>query len=169
MSGTDGARELRAKTASPGGWGWSANAETDPRYIQLMPGQYRNRRRCDCGCGGKCSHAGMANGLAMTRGCEWSMRRWVRDPNAGTREHWERHDAKQMAKPNGAVWCAAGNCPTPPVRRPAGWTLASVRKALRENAGWTCDKSGDFCPDHPPARAARGTGTTTDTEERTDG
>lgn len=84
------------------------------------------------------------------------MRQWVRDPTAGDRERWERYDAAQMAKPNGAVRCAVAGCSTPPVRRPAGWTLASARKALREDAGWTCDKSGDFCPDHASS-ASRGT------------
>lgn len=71
--------ETEARLVSPGGFGWSGNALTDPRYAELLPGRIRNRRRCSCGCGGKCSHAGMANGLAMTSGCELSMRRWARD------------------------------------------------------------------------------------------
>lgn len=57
----------------------SANAATDPRHMELLPGRLRNRSRCGCGCGGKASHVGKANGLAMATGCEWSMRVWVRD------------------------------------------------------------------------------------------
>ena len=70
---------LRARAASPGGWGQVADARTGPRYSELLPGRFRNRRRCYCGCGAKASHVGMANGLGMTSGCELSMRRWVRD------------------------------------------------------------------------------------------
>lgn len=70
---------LRARAASPGGWELAGNAATDPRHMELMPGRIRNRSRCGCGCKGKASHTGFANGLAMTSGCEWSMRLWVRE------------------------------------------------------------------------------------------
>lgn len=73
------AAEVRARLLSPGGFGMYASATEHHRYAQLLPGRHRNGRRCDCGCGGKASHAGMANGLALTSGCEWSMRRWARD------------------------------------------------------------------------------------------
>lgn len=71
--------ETEARLKSPGGFGWHGSATDGPRYAQLLPGRYRNRRRCHCGCGGKASHAGMANGVALTNGCELSMRRWARD------------------------------------------------------------------------------------------
>lgn len=148
MSGADGARELRAKVASPGGWGAVANADEHPRYIQLIDGRERNRRRCDCGCGGKCTHVGCANGLGMTSGCEWSMRQWVRDPNAGAQRELERYRADQLARPNWGVRCGARGCEAQPAIRPAGWTMAKLRKVLREDYGWACDKSGDFCPAH---------------------
>ena len=37
------------------------------------------RRKCHCGCGRRATHIGGTNGLALTGGCELSMRRWVRD------------------------------------------------------------------------------------------
>lgn len=36
------------------------------------------RRRCRCGCDGRATHVGGANGIALTSGCEWSVRRWAR-------------------------------------------------------------------------------------------
>lgn len=47
------------------------------RTCALLPGRFRNRRKCFCGCGGKQSHGGYADGIAMTGGCEWAMRYWV--------------------------------------------------------------------------------------------
>lgn len=47
------------------------------RTMNLLPGRWRNRRRCLCGCGGKRSHGGYAGGIAMVSGCEWAMRYWV--------------------------------------------------------------------------------------------
>lgn len=77
MSG-DEQQRLKAQAAGQTGWGVYANAETQQRYMKLLPGRWRNRRKCCCGCGGKQSHGGYTNGLAMTGGCEWSMRVWVK-------------------------------------------------------------------------------------------
>jgi hypothetical protein len=44
------------------------------RTMALLPGHWRNRRKCHCGCDGKQSHGGYADGIAMTGGCEWAMR-----------------------------------------------------------------------------------------------
>lgn len=82
--------ELRARAASPGGWGEYASAADHQRYTVPLSGRFRNRRRCDCGCGGKTTHAGAANGLALTSGCELSMRRWVRDGYGPTRQRRTR-------------------------------------------------------------------------------
>lgn len=68
----------RARLASTGGWGEVGNA-SDPRHVEPLSPRLRNRARCFCGCGGKVTHAGKANGVALTSGCELSMRRWVRD------------------------------------------------------------------------------------------
>jgi hypothetical protein len=75
----DTARALRAKIASPGEWGTYANVQTHARYMQRITGR-GGRAICGCGCGSRCTHVGMVNGLGMTSGCEWSMRQWVRDP-----------------------------------------------------------------------------------------
>lgn len=71
---------VKAIASGQQGWGVIGDSLTHQRYVKLLPGRYRNRRKCWCGCGGKISHGGYANGLAMTSGCEWAMRRWVKDP-----------------------------------------------------------------------------------------
>jgi hypothetical protein len=71
--------EVRARLEGGAEFGTWGSAMEHRRYVELIPGRYRNRRKCHCGCGGKTSHAGMANGLCLTQGCELSMRRWVRD------------------------------------------------------------------------------------------
>lgn len=37
------------------------------------------RRRCGCGCKKRATHFGGNNGIALMRGCELYVRRWVRD------------------------------------------------------------------------------------------
>jgi hypothetical protein len=58
-------------------WGQWASASDHVRYAEAItePG---GRRRCHCGCGKRSTHRGMANGIALTEGCELSMRRWVK-------------------------------------------------------------------------------------------
>jgi hypothetical protein len=63
---------MRGGTA---GWGRIGSATEHLRYIQAI----KSRRKCRCGCGGRTTQAGMANGLALTSGCELYVRRWVRD------------------------------------------------------------------------------------------
>ena len=65
-----------------GSWGQWGNAFQHPRYIEAV----HSRRKCHCGCGGRVTHAGMCNGVAMTDGCELSVRRWVRDPRPRPRD-----------------------------------------------------------------------------------
>lgn len=55
-----------------------ASAATGHRTSTLMPPRYRSRRRCHCGCGGKATHTGRADGITLVNGCELSMQRWVR-------------------------------------------------------------------------------------------
>lgn len=62
-----------------------ADATNGERSMKLLPGRWRNRRKCYCGCGGKSSHGGYANGVAMTSGCEWAMRYWVTHGQLPTR------------------------------------------------------------------------------------
>lgn len=54
-----------------------ADAINGERSMKLLPGRWRNRRKCHCGCGGKRSHGGYVGTVAMTSGCEWAMRYWV--------------------------------------------------------------------------------------------
>jgi len=72
--------ETRARALSPGGWGTVSDAFRHQRYAVALPKRY-TRSRCDCGCGGRTTHSGSANGLALTSGCEWSIRQWVRNPD----------------------------------------------------------------------------------------
>jgi hypothetical protein len=73
-------RELRAYNASTTQarheWGWVASAKDHVRYALPAPDK---RRKCYCGCNGRATHVGMANGLAMCGGCELWITRWVRD------------------------------------------------------------------------------------------
>jgi hypothetical protein len=69
-----------AMTGGTAGWGFHSNGMEHVRYIQPIPGSGPGgRRKCRCGCGRRATHLGMANGLALTHGCEMKMRRWVRD------------------------------------------------------------------------------------------
>jgi hypothetical protein len=59
---------------SPGGWG-QVGAATMPRYSK--PASSSSRRRCPW-CRRRATHVGMANGVALTSGCEWHVAVWVR-------------------------------------------------------------------------------------------
>ncbi|MFD9614756.1 hypothetical protein ACFWWS_35860 [Streptomyces sp. NPDC059083] len=72
------ATDANNKTATRTTGGRVASAVTGCRTSTLMPPRYRSRRRCYCGCGGKATHTGRADGVTLITGCEWSMRRWVR-------------------------------------------------------------------------------------------
>ncbi len=71
--------ELRA--AMQGGttaWGHWGSANEHIRYSLALP-KIKARRQCPCGCGNKATHAKMANGVSLGRGCELSVRRWVKE------------------------------------------------------------------------------------------
>jgi hypothetical protein len=69
--------QYEASAAGQANWGQEASAD-QIRYLVPMASRYRNRRRCHCGCEGKQTSVGAANGLGLMGGCEWSVRRWVR-------------------------------------------------------------------------------------------
>lgn len=70
--------ELRAAMkGGTEGWGEVGSAERHVRYMVALP-KIKARRQCSCGCGGKATHVGAANGLGLLRGCELSMMRWVK-------------------------------------------------------------------------------------------
>lgn len=56
------------------GWGEHGSV-THARYAEPHP----SRRKCHCGCNGRQTHIGIANGVGLYWGCELSVRRWVRD------------------------------------------------------------------------------------------
>ena len=65
---------MRAK-AQPGydpNW---ASAEAHARDLWPLPNR---RSKCHCGCGGRATHVGGTNAMALTEGCELSIRRWVK-------------------------------------------------------------------------------------------
>jgi hypothetical protein len=43
-----------------------------------------SRRRCSC-CNRRATHMGMGDGVGLTTGCEWLIRRWVKDPVSANR------------------------------------------------------------------------------------
>lgn len=93
--------ETRARLASPGYWGEQGNALQHPLHMAAAPA--RARRRCSCGCKGRATHVGYANGVPLTGGCELQVRRWVRDP----REAWRVEREQAGAAPKGYVVAAA--------------------------------------------------------------
>lgn len=72
-----GKRETEARAKSSGGWGEVGSADGD-RYPKKITGRL-GRRTCPCGCRKRSTYLGMANGVALTSGCEMYVRRWVRD------------------------------------------------------------------------------------------
>jgi hypothetical protein len=92
--------KYRAQASATGqtGWGEYGSAADHQRYLYELPGRYRNRRRCYCGCGGKASHGGAVNGLAMACGCEMAMRRWVRTGDGRTQAELDRIAADREAR-----------------------------------------------------------------------
>lgn len=56
-------------------WGQHGSALLHALYVEPSTCPPRRRRKCRCGCGRKQTHALMANGVALSGGCELSMRR----------------------------------------------------------------------------------------------
>jgi len=70
--------QARIKAHTQGHNGTYGSATGMTRDMWPIPSPW-NRRACSCGCGGRATHSGGAGGVALTGGCELSMRRWVRD------------------------------------------------------------------------------------------
>lgn len=60
------------------GWGEIGGA-SHIRYMEVMPKRPGRRRKCNCGCDMPRTHCGMANGVCLTSGCEFYVRRWVKE------------------------------------------------------------------------------------------
>src|SRR5688500_9901050 len=55
--------------------------DTDPRTFMRIPDKRRTRRTCPFDCKGNATHAGLANGVCLMRGCEFHVRQWVKNPD----------------------------------------------------------------------------------------
>lgn len=75
MSRTYDEARLRAQARPDYDPAWASATE---HARDMWPAPNR-RRKCRCGCGGRATHIGGANGIALTSGCELKIRRWVRD------------------------------------------------------------------------------------------
>lgn len=60
------------------GWGEVGSSVRNVRYSELLPPRRGRRKRCHCGCEKPITHAGKANGVALTCACELGIARWVR-------------------------------------------------------------------------------------------
>lgn len=75
--------ETRARLHSSSDWGTWGSAFDHHRYAKAAPRKPGGQFKCHCGCEGRATHWGMANGVTLTSGCEMYVRRWVRDPRTG--------------------------------------------------------------------------------------
>lgn len=66
---------MRGGTA---GWGQVGGMPEQIRYIELRPKRPGRKKKCHCGCEAPVTHLGMANGVCLTGGCEFYVRRWVK-------------------------------------------------------------------------------------------
>lgn len=67
------------KAAMQGGtdaWGRMGSAKENVRYAE--PITPKSRKKCWCGCEGKRTHKGMANGVCLTTACHMGILRWVK-------------------------------------------------------------------------------------------
>jgi hypothetical protein len=55
----------------------SGSVFTDPLTIVPLPNRRRRCHQCPQYPRTAATHAGCANGLAMTSGCEWHVRKWL--------------------------------------------------------------------------------------------
>lgn len=75
MSDLDAQDKTRALLKGQTEWGRWGSATHHERYMAETPNK---RRKCHCGCEGRITHYGAANGVTLMSGCEMSVRRWVR-------------------------------------------------------------------------------------------
>ena len=73
----DQQERIRAAVLGQPAWGTVGDAENHRRYVEPVPEMRRGCPFCDGA--RRATHAGRCNGLTMTFGCEWHVRKWVRD------------------------------------------------------------------------------------------
>lgn len=67
------------KAAMQGGteaWGQMGSSTDNVRYAEIITP--KSRKKCWCGCEGKRTHKGMANGVCLTTACHMGILRWVK-------------------------------------------------------------------------------------------
>jgi len=64
----------------------------------MRPVKPTSRRRCSCGCEKRATHVGLGVGMALMRGCELYVRRWIRD---GERTRNARQNAALSGREEG--------------------------------------------------------------------
>lgn len=74
------AASAAARRGGVEGWGRVATLREHIRYAEAYRGQVR--LRCCCGCGGRATHRGMANGVIILAACEPTVAAWVKRGNA---------------------------------------------------------------------------------------
>jgi len=79
------------------GWGEMGSSTMNVRYIDLAPSMAR--RRCHCGCDGRATHRGLANGVCLVSGCQMAILRWVKTGSTTVRTvHAPSHDVPTDAE-----------------------------------------------------------------------
>ena len=76
-------------------WGQVSSAAEHARYAQ--PVRPTSRRKCHCGCGQRATHLGMANGCALTMGCQLAIQRWIKTGSTPAKPL--RHNAESNGAP----------------------------------------------------------------------
>ena len=84
------------------GWGQMGSSTMNVRYIDLAPA--RARRRCHCGCEGRATHRGLANGVCLVSGCQMAILRWVKTGDTTARHAF----APRPESPTGQINKPAG-------------------------------------------------------------
>ncbi len=60
--------------------GWGAVGGVDHiRYMEPRKKRPGRQPKCSCGCDREKTHLGLANGVCLISGCEWRVRRWVKE------------------------------------------------------------------------------------------
>ena len=64
------------------GWGQIGGMQEHIRYMEGWPKRPGRKPKCHCGCSSAKTHTGFANGVALTSGCEFYVRKWVKAGNS---------------------------------------------------------------------------------------
>ncbi|MEV6432612.1 hypothetical protein [Nocardia sp. NPDC051463] len=81
-------QRARTRATAAGQTAYGRIGSVDDHIVDVLPinahVRWWHRRRCFCGCGQWSTHSLVANGLAMSSGCEIQMRRFAKEHRGGT-------------------------------------------------------------------------------------